>query len=297
MKELGPYLPLVAGCFGALLGSFLNVVIYRLPRESLTVGRPLRSFCPQCGRSLSWYENIPIVSYLIQGGRCRGCRTGIPLRYPVVESLTVLLFVAVTFKDMDGFLMEGPDRLQLFCIYIVRLVLVMVAIVVTFIDIDFRIIPNEINYAGAAAAPILSALLPLLHGNDYVYGLLIGSLPPWTASLIASLAGAATGAGSLLLVAAAGRWIFKKDAMGLGDVKFMALMGGFLGGAGCLLVFLMACLLGAFIGIGYKLLTGKHEIPFGPFLSMGMVILILFRAEVIEFILDTWPRWINGMLS
>jgi leader peptidase (prepilin peptidase)/N-methyltransferase len=218
------------------------------------------------------------------------------VRYPIVESLTVLLFVAVTFRDMAGFLEEGPDRLQLFCLYLVRLVLVMVAVVVTFIDIDFRIIPNEINYTGIAAAPVISALFPLLHRDDFVYGLLIESLPAWPSSLIASLAGAAVGAGSLLLVAVAGKWFFKKDAMGLGDVKFMALMGGFLGGVGCLLVFLMACLLGAVIGIGYKVLTGRHEIPFGPFLSLGMVILILFRNEVVIFIVETWPTWINSLL-
>ena len=296
MKEMGFYLPLVAGCFGALIGSFLNVVIYRLPRESLSIGKPLRSFCPQCGKPLRWYENIPILSYMIQGRRCRGCRSIIPIRYPMVESLTVLLFVAVTLREMDGFLAAGPDRLELFGIYLVHLALVMTAVVVTFIDIDFRISPNEINFTGIAAAPILSALMPKLHRDDSIYGLLEGSLPAWSASLLASLAGAAAGAAALLLVAAAGKRIFKKDAMGLGDVKYMALMGGFLGWAGCLLVFLLACLLGAAIGIGYKILTGRHEIPFGPFLSLGMVVLILFRAEVIEFVTRTWPNWVNSVL-
>jgi leader peptidase (prepilin peptidase)/N-methyltransferase len=297
MSDLGFFLPIVAALFGAAMGSFLNVVIYRLPRESLSIARPRRSFCPECGHTLAWFENIPILSYLFLGGRCRECRKSIPLRYPLVEFLTLALFFVVTVREMDGFLEEGPGRLQLFGIYIVHLALVMSAIVVTFIDIDLRIIPNEINYGGVAAGIVLSPLLPRLHEADAIFGWLARGLAPELASLGASLAGAAAGAALTLLVAIAGKKIFRKDAMGMGDVKFMAFMGAFCGWAGCLVIFLLACLAGAAIGIGYRLATGKQEIPFGPFLSLGFVTYLLFREEVMTFITRTWPQWVNGIMS
>lgn len=296
MIDLSFLLPLVAGCFGAILGSFLNVVIYRLPRESLSVNTPRRSCCPHCGTTIRWYENIPIISYMILCGRCRTCREPISLRYPVVEGITLLLFVIVTFLEMDGFLSGGPHSVQLFFIYLVHLVLVMIAVVVTFIDIDFKIIPDEINKPGMIAAPILSALLPLLHEQDRLYMALEPSFCSPLAAGISALVGAAVGAGSLYLVGVLGKLLFKKDAMGFGDVKFMALVGGFLGWDACIAVFLLACLAGSVIGIGYKIATKRQDIPFGPFLSLGMVVIILFREEVYHFTLTTWPNWIQSFM-
>lgn len=297
MSDMGFILPVVAALFGAAMGSFLNVVIYRLPRESLSIARPLRSFCPECGHTLAWFENIPILSYLFLGGRCRECRKSIPLRYPLVEFLTLGLFFIVTVREMDGFLEEGPDRLQLIGIYVVHLALVMSAIVVTFIDIDLRIIPNEINYGGVTAGIVLAPLLPRLHETDAIFEWLAGQVAPEFASLGTSLAGAIAGATLMLLVAIVGKKVFRKDAMGMGDVKFMAFMGAFFGWGGCLVIFLLACLSGAFIGIGYKISTGKQEIPFGPFLSLGFVTYLLFREEVMTFITRTWPQWVNGIMS
>ncbi len=296
MKDLSFLLPLMAGCFGATLGSFLNVVIYRLPRESLSVNKPRRSCCPHCGTTIRWYENIPIISYLVLCGHCRTCHESISLRYPIVEGLTLLLFVIVTFLEMDGFLSGGPHSVQLFFVYLVHLVLVMIAIVVTFIDIDFKIIPDEINIPGMWAAPVLSAFLPLLHEQDRLFMALDPSLWSPAAALISALVGAAVGAGSLLLVGQLGKLLFKKDAMGFGDVKFMALVGGFLGWDACIAVFLLACLAGSVIGIGYKIVTKRQDIPFGPFLSLGMVVIILFREEVYHFTLTTWPSWIQSFM-
>jgi leader peptidase (prepilin peptidase) / N-methyltransferase len=294
MKELAPFVLLAAGLFGAVLGSFLNVVIYRLPRENLSILRPRRSFCPGCGHVLRWFENIPVFSFLLQGARCRSCRAAIPLRYPLVESLTLLFFVALTFNEIDGFVAGGPESGQRFCVFLVHLALLSAVVVVTFIDLDFEIIPDSINYGGMAAAVILSPLLPLIHEDDSLFVLLEPSLPAWSASLLAALAGGAVGAGTLYLVGVLGKLLFRKDAMGLGDVKFMAFAGGFFGWGGSLTIFLIACVAGSVVGIGYRVLTGKERIPFGPFLSFGMVVLLFFRSDVDTFIFRTWPEWIRS---
>ncbi len=297
MSESDFLVPAIAGCFGAAVGSFLNVVIYRLPRESLSIMKPVRSFCPACKHTLTWYENIPVFSYLILGGKCSSCKEPISARYPLVEGLTIILFMALTFREMDRFLSGRPDGFQWLCITIVHLFMIMAAVAVTFIDIDFRIIPNEINYLGIAAAPILSAILPLLHEDDSLFVSLSESLPSWSASLIASLAGLAAGALVLLFVGRMGKWMFKKEAMGMGDVKYVAFMGGFLGWGGCLIVFLLACLSGAVIGIVYKIISNRHDIPFGPFLSFGMIMILFFRQDVFDFLFVTWPEWVHSFLG
>jgi len=296
MTNVDFFLPAIAGCFGAVIGSFLNVVIYRLPRESMTISKPTRSFCPSCGHSITWYENVPIISYLVLGGRCRACRQVISWRYPVVEGLCLLLFMALTFHEFDGLVTGGPQQIQLIAVYLCHLVLVMVALVVTFIDLEFQIIPNEINYGGVVIALILSPILPLLHSHESLFSSLQGTMPAWSASLVTALVGAVVGASALLLVGIVGKWIFKKDAMGLGDVKFMAFMGAVFGWGGALTIFLLGCLVGAVVGLGYKLATRNQEIPFGPFLSVGMLVFMFFREEVYHFMFQTWPGWINSAL-
>ena len=277
---------MVAGIYGSMVGSFLNVVIYRLPRESLSIARPRRSFCPACGTSISWFDNLPIISYFRLGGQCRFCGVKISIQYPLVEMLTFLLFFLLTFKEVRGILEIGPHRLQLTGIYVVHLCVVAVVVVVTFIDLELQIIPDEITFSGMFLAPLACALMPLLQEDSAFF---IYSLNPHLASFISSLGGALVGGGTLLLVGLIGKAALKRDALGLGDVKLMFFLGGLFGFEGALIIFFLGCAVGSLIGVPFRLLTKKQEIPFGPFLSFGAVMVVFFKTEILEFFLVTWP--------
>lgn len=281
---------IVAGIFGAMVGSFVNVLIYRLPRESLTVNKPRRSFCPACGTAIAWYDNIPILSYLRLAGKCRGCGTGISLRYPMVEILTALLFAGLVWvkepANMEAQLSWGIHLGT----YLVYFYVLAVIVAVTFIDLDFQIIPDELTYSGMAIALIASLLLPSLHEECGFY---LESLNPHLAGGLSALAGALLGGGTLYLVGVVGRVALKREALGMGDVKYMIFMGGILGAEGVLLVFFIGCALGSVVGLPVRFISGRREIPFGPFLSAGVVLLLFFRNELFGFFLETWPEWIR----
>src|SRR5688572_7820505 len=234
-------LPIVAGLFGACVGSFLNVVIYRLPRMDperggLSVSKPSRSFCPNCKRQIPWIENVPLFSWILLGGRCKGCRTEISVRYLFVEALTAFLFAWWTSLFLARAVAAGEGWVVLGS----GLLLTAVCIAVTFIDIDWREIPDEITLPGIVVGLVASLAAPSLHDASWLFRRLADAAQ-WerhVAALTTSAAGAAVGALALLLVAIAGKAVFRPkdketgeltDAMGLGDVKYMAMVGAFLG--------------------------------------------------------------------
>lgn len=180
------FLPIVAGMFGLMVGSFLNVCIYRLPRD-LSVNRPARSFCPLCSSQIPWFHNVPVLSWLLLGGKCSRCRGSIPSRYLFVELLTGLLFAGIAWRF--GWLHFGA--------MLANLVLVSLLLVGSFVDAEFFILPDQVTLGGLVSGICLSALWPEIHGTT-------GVVPGVSHSLL----GAAIGYGILWFVAEAGRLVF-----------------------------------------------------------------------------------------
>ncbi len=243
----------LAGVLGAMFGSFLNVVIWRLPRGESVVAPP--SACPGCGTRIRPFDNVPVLSWLLLRGRCRDCASRISPRYPLVEALTAALLVTVV-------LVKGADRDALLGIAFVLLL-----VPVTFIDLDHRIIPNRLMLIGAVLAPVLV----LFTNPDAI-----------VEHLIAALA-----AGGFLLAAALAR----PGGMGMGDVKLAGVMGLFLGrdvGPAMLVALVAGSLVGTAI-IARKGSAGrKTAVPFGPFLALGGVFGLLAGASMVEWYLDTF---------
>jgi leader peptidase (prepilin peptidase)/N-methyltransferase len=227
-----------AAAFGAIVGSFLNVCIYRLPLDKSLVWPS--SACPHCGRELSWYENIPVVSYLALGARCRSCRGSISVRYPSVETLTAAMFALAWWY-------YGPGPLL-----VSRLVFGCTLIVLFAIDLEHHLLPNTITLPGIIAGFLFSLFTE----------------PGWAASLIGILAGG----GVLYLVAEAYYRVRHEEGLGMGDVKMLAMVGAFLGWQLTLLTLMMASLSGSIIGlllIVTKRGGMKYALPFGTFLALG----------------------------
>ena len=273
-----------SGVFGSMIGSFLNVVIHRLPQEGRSVLHPRRSECPECSHEIAWYDNLPVVSWLVLRGRCRSCGTRISLRYPIVELLTAGLFALITYK----FVVEargGVGDLDNWLHAVAGAVFVCALVVATFIDLAHTIIPDRITLRGIPIALILSLLAPQLHQTQW-----LPELAPRPAAMLLSLCGVSVGAGSIWFTGLLGSILFRKKAqehggaMGLGDVKFMGLLGGIIGPVGVLLALFFACVFGTIYGVPRLMIMRKHWMPFGPFLSLGALCLLLFREEIVHFI-------------
>ncbi|NVM22761.1 MAG: prepilin peptidase [Desulfobacterales bacterium] len=242
--------------FGTAVGSFLNVCIYRLPR-SLSLIHP-RSACPNCGHKIAFYDNIPIASHLWLRGRCRHCRAAISLRYPVVE-LAAGLFAVGVFSRFS----LAWEGLFLYA-------LVAALLVVTFIDIDHQIIPDVITYPGI------------------VIGLLCSFLPGHI-TYKESLMGIAFGGGILLLVAWGYYLLTKKEGMGGGDVKLLAMIGAFLGWQAVIFTIFVGSAIGTVIGVAVALRTHGGRtmaVPFGPFLSLGALVFLFQGREIMGWYLQ-----------
>jgi leader peptidase (prepilin peptidase)/N-methyltransferase len=238
-----------AGVLGASVGSFLNVCVARLPAgESLV--RP-RSRCPACDETIAWFDNIPIVSWLLLRGRCRQCRKPISIRYPALEVATAAIWVAMA-------LTYGPTWRSLQGSIFFSLLLA-----ISLIDARHYLIPDALSLGGLGAGLAL-ALLPG---------------PP---SLLTSVLGAGLGFAVLLAVGLLGEWIFKKPAMGGGDVKMMAMVGAFIGPAGAMLTIFVGALAGTLVFAPVSLKT-KKEVPFGVFLGLGAAIAFLFGESLVEW--------------
>lgn len=248
---------LVAALAGLLIGSFLNVCIYRLPRD-LSVVRP-RSFCPECNAPIGWIDNIPLLSYLLLGGRCRKCKAPIPVRYPIVELLTAASFFC-------AFWFLGPTAAAAkYCVYGA------LNIGLIFSDLEERILPEEMTLGGAVAGFAFAAFVPMTWG--FVRLLFYSIRNDRVLSVGESVFAALLCAGALSLV----RFLYEKvrhrEGLGLGDISMVAMIGAFLGLEGALLTIIVGSLLGAIVGLCYIWFTGKdastYELPFGTFLGIA----------------------------
>jgi leader peptidase (prepilin peptidase)/N-methyltransferase len=244
-----------AAGFGLIIGSFLNVVIYRLPREESLVYPGSR--CPACRMSIRPWDNIPVVSYLLLRGRCRSCGHPIAWRYPAVEALTGALFVLAVVR-FGLTLHTGTILLFLSAL-----------VAIAFIDLDHQVIPNAITLPG----------IPL----GLVAGLSFGE-PPFLERVIGALAGA----GFLYLVLLYGSAVYGQDAMGEGDLNLIALVGAFLGWKGVVVTILLGCLSGSAVGlalIGLRRLRRREHMPFGPFLAFGALVALFWGDALVGWYL------------
>ena len=252
---------------------FLNVVIHRVPREE-SIAFPA-SHCPSCGTAIRPYDNIPVVSWAVLRGRCRSCRAPISARYPAVELLTAALF-AVTYVLHSGFTLSLPFDLAF--------VAALVALV--FIDAEHMILPNVISYPGAALAVVARVVVPNLYGVGAFAGA-HPELPAWLLSLGGAVLGALVGGGFLWLVG----WLWERargvEAMGLGDVKMMFMVGAYLGWPLTLLTIFVGVLTGSVAGVGAMLGRGERDmrmlLPFGIFLGLGALVSLLFGTQIIDW--------------
>lgn len=364
-----------AASLGAVVGSFLNVCIWRMPRPGLRVGSPRRSHCPACGTALAWYDNIPLVSWLWLGGQCRTCRARISIRYFAVEALTGLLFVLVAFKVLlpsARHLHEMPGLP--WAEFVVLATLVSGLVVASFIDMDLKILPDEITLRGMMLVPFVAFFLPGLHaspGDPWIWEALAGvstqlegaglpgqgigrvgqvvaisvaalagfagglhgyrlywkwvhhtpnrlrdgllaailaafvlavavavylepalALHPRVISLTIALLGMLVGSSIIFGVGLVGSWVFRKAAMGFGDVKLMGLLGGFVGWKGALAGFAIACLLGSVVGGIRMIVIRSRYLWFGPFLSAGCLLVLFFPGPLRRFL-----DWYMGLFS
>jgi leader peptidase (prepilin peptidase)/N-methyltransferase len=271
------------GIAGCCVGSFLNVVAYRLPRECMSLARP-RSRCPTCARPIAWFDNIPILSWVILGGRCRGCRSEISPRYPLVELATGILFVVTAALVLSRDAVAAPrDHGASWAVCGVALLVVSTLVALTLIDIDYRILPDRITKTGIVVAPLLGALAPGVQPGQVLalpeFGLLSGIR--WQA-FGNGVVGAVVAGGVLWGIGWLGTKAFRKEAMGFGDVKMIAAMGGLLG-LWALLSLAVAAVAGALVGIVVMLVTRERLIPFGPFLALGTWAVMVRGREILDF--------------
>jgi leader peptidase (prepilin peptidase)/N-methyltransferase len=265
------------GVLGAIIGSFLNVVIYRLPREQSIVFP--NSACPSCRTPLRVYDNIPILSFMFLGGKCRACRKPISLRYPIVESLTAALFVAVTMHDGTSFVLPFD------------LAFVAALIALVFIDAEHMILPNAITYPGIIFAIITRVAVPYLAAPsqlDDLPGLLLRfpNSPVWGVSLIGAAIGALLGGGSLWLMGFLWEKLRGVEAMGLGDVKMMFMVGAYLGWRLAILTIFIGVFSGSLAGIAVMFRRGRNlqmMLPFGIFLGLGAIASLLIGHRIVEW--------------
>ncbi len=358
------FLVVVAVLLGANIGSFLNVCIFRMPRVGLSTHRPRRSFCPSCGTGIAWFDNIPLLSWLQLGGRCRHCGMPISSRYFLVEALTAALFGFLTYRYLDGTAASWALLLTLMCFGAAL-------IVASFIDAELRILPDAITLGGMALTPLVMLLVPSIHlppsdalvrslhaaqpklasiattlrldalpagiqpvcvavaaalgglATLYAYalywrlvhrdqpralsagwlgGILGGALaavstalvlrPEWVThpriySYVAATIGMVAGASLILFVQIVGAKVFRKPAMGFGDVKLMGLLGAFTGWTGVIVGFFLACFLGSAVGIYLLVRYRDHYLPFGPFLSIGAFVLVVWPGAF-----DAFMAWL-----
>ncbi|MBN1103905.1 MAG: prepilin peptidase [Deltaproteobacteria bacterium] len=242
---------LLALLFGLILGSFLNVCIYRIPFHRSIVHPPSR--CPHCGTGIRFYDNIPLFSYILLLGKCRSCHGAISLRYPLVELTTGLLSAALFM------------RYSLSLSYFMFLAFCASLLVVAFIDIDHKIIPDVISLPGI------------------VTGLGLSLLPANPVSILDSSIGIILGGGSLYTVGIVYRWLRGQEGMGGGDIKLLAMIGAWMGWRALPFVILISSLSGTIIGGGSLLLSRRRlseTIPFGPFLVLGSLLYLFFQREI-----------------
>jgi leader peptidase (prepilin peptidase)/N-methyltransferase len=253
--------------FGLILGSFFNVVIYRLPRQ-LSLAFP-NSFCPNCKRPIRPIENIPVLSYLFLGGKCAGCKTKISMQYPLIETATGMLAVLLWFVVIAPFL-QGVHQWWEYIGLTLQVASILVLVPVTMIDYYDYIIPDSITLPGIILG-VGAALLP-------------GGISP-----LESFLGLLAGGGSLLAIGLIGEFVLrKKEAMGGGDIKLMAFLGSIWGWKIALMGIVFGSVLGSIVGGGLilvKVLSRERPIPFGPFLAAGTLLALLYGDALVGWYL------------
>ena len=240
-----------AGIFGLIVGSFLNVVIYRLPLHQ-SIAYPA-SHCSQCGQKIRAYDNIPVISFILLRGRCRSCHERIPLRYPLVELITGLIAAVL-------YLRYGLT-VELAAFFLLSAGLVAIA----FIDLDHGIIPNTLSYPGTIAGLVFSFFLR-------------------TNTPLAAVAGILAGAGILFATAFLYKAATGVEGMGMGDVKLMAMIGAFLGWQAALFTIILSALIGALAGVGLVVFAGKGRkfaMPYGPFIAAAALVYLFYGQPLI----------------
>lgn len=242
---------------GLIIGSFLNVCIYRLPKKESIISPS--SYCPHCHKSIPWFYNIPLLSYVYLGGRCRFCKKPISLRYFAVELITALLLVSLF------------NHFGLTLAFVMMSLLTVALIVASFIDWQDGLIPDLITFPGLAIGIVVSLAFPNLQGTE-VHLLGLGK----------SVLGILVGGGAIYAIGILGKVIFKKESMGGGDVTLLAMVGAFIGWEKVLVAFFVAPLFGSIVGIVLKLKEKREYIPYGPFLSLAAVISIFWGDEIIN---------------
>jgi leader peptidase (prepilin peptidase)/N-methyltransferase len=256
---------MIAGLFGLLIGSFLNVCIYRWPRD-LSVVRP-RSACTACEKPIAWYDNVPVLSYLILRGRCRQCGARIHWRYPVVELLTAICFAF--FVNRYGLSLPGAK----YCVF------ASIVIALIFADLETLILPDEFTIGGLIIGLVFAFVTP------------VDSHPgPHMEMLIDALLGAIVPAGTIWF----GGWLFEKlrhkEGLGFGDVKMLAMIGAFLGLSGALLTIVLGSIAGSVVGLAFIKLTGKdassYPLPFGSFLGAAALFVAVDGRNVMGWYLS-----------
>lgn len=249
---------LLAGLFGLLIGSFLNVCIYRLPRD-LSVWQPARSYCPECERTIAWYDNIPLLSYLFLRGKCRACGTAIPLRYLLVELLCGILFFSVVYRFR---VTAEAGKWMTFAALNVGLI---------FADLEERILPDEFTKGGVVLGLIWAWFVWLPFGFSPLF------LSPDATPPIVSITESLLAAGIAYGLFRGLGWAYEKfrhrEGLGMGDMKMVAMMGAFLGLVPMMLAIMIGSMLGSVLGMIFIKWNGEdstqYELPFGSFLGVG----------------------------
>ena len=254
----GWFFYVLAGILGGIIGSFLNVCIFRLPRGESIMWPSSR--CPSCGKSIAFYDNIPVLSYLWLAGRCRACQAPISLRYPFVEMANALGYVAILWSF-------GPNWTS-----VLYALLFSAMLVVAGTDLTHKIIPNVVTLPGIVVG-------------------LIGAATVLPVGLLNSILGIVVGGGLLWALAVVSPYVFGKEGMGGGDIKLLAMVGAFLGWKPALVTIMIGSLAGSVIGItliGLRFMSRDQYIPFGPFLVFGALLSMFFAQPLLD--------WYQGLL-
>ena len=260
---------------GLVIGSFLNVCIYRIP-EGLSLLWPA-SKCVNCSKRVVWHDNIPVLSYLFLKGKCRHCQHKISALYPITEIITGIVFLSL----FHSILMVKGD---LICAYIFYLIFCCLLIVGSIVDLKLYIIPNEITYTGLILAPIAGLLCVGSRNLNSAQGYFDNSANQWMASLQTTMIGVFVAGGMIYLCGVIGKLVFRKDAMGFGDVKLMGVIGGFIGWKLAVATFFLAPFFGLLFGIPRLISKRGKMIPYGPFLSLAAFICLLFQDVTLGII-------------